>query len=258
VPRILPSEVVRVIERFYPWVKEPGKGKGVKLDHLQTGRISAIVSLADRLPPELLTLNADEFADYIANVELLRSRVPFFIQHGSSQVFEATPVSDIYEALRKCPDQWPAPTVHNLPFITDAALRDAIRLDIDNAERAAVNIEWKAATVLGGAAIEALLLWKLETLPLPDIEAAAISVRQWKKVPPLDKWHLPDYVEVAAIVPTAKPVITADTAALLRVVRNYRNLIHPGAAVRIAEQCDKRTAYAALAGVAGVVNDLTR
>lgn len=257
-PRILPSEMVRVIERFYPWVKEPGKAKGVKLDHLQTGRISAIVSLADRLPPELVTLNADEFADYIANVELLRSRVPFFIQHGSSQVFEATPVLDIYLALRKCPDQFPAPTVHNLSFITHDALRDAIRLDIDNAERAAVNAEWKAATVLGGAAIEALLLWKLDSLPLPDVEAAAMTARPWKKVPPLDEWHLPDYIDVAVIVPTAKPVITASTAALLRIVKNYRNLIHPGASVRTAEQCDKRTAYAALAGVAGVVNDLTR
>jgi hypothetical protein len=257
VARIVPSEVVRVIERFYPWVKETPKAK-VQLDYLQTGRISAIVSLCDRLPSELVTLSADEFADYIADVELLRSRVPFFIQHGSSQTFDARPVLDICSALRKCPDEFPAPTVHDLSFIGNTALRDAIRLDVDNAERAAINGEWKAATVLAGAAIEALLLWKLDTLTWVDVQAAAKAARQWKTVQPLDKWHLIDYVEVAVVMPVAKTVITINTAALLRVVKNYRNLIHPGAAVRTAEQCDKRTAYAAIAGVAGVVNDLIR
>jgi hypothetical protein len=160
--------------------------------------------------------------------------------------------------LRKCPDQFPAPTVHTLTFITNTALRDAIRLDIDNAERALINSEWKAATVLGGAAIEALLLWKLDTVPWPDVETVAKVVRKWKNPPPLNDWHLPDYIEVAAGVPTVKTVITANTAELLRVVKNYRNLIHPGASIRTAEACDKRTAYAVLAGVAGVINDLTR
>jgi hypothetical protein len=216
------------------------------------------VSLLDRLPGELLTLSADEYANYVLNIELMRAWLPI-LQGGSNRVLHATIVRSVYVAVRKCPDQFPAPTVHALAFITDAALRAAIRLDIDNAERGLLNSEWKSATVMGGAAIEALLLWKLTTLPLADVQAAAQTVRKhWKAPPPLTDWQLPDYIEVSAIVPATKPVITANTAALLRVVKDYRNLIHPGAAVRTAEQCDKRTAYAAVACIAGVVNDLMR
>ena len=45
-----------------------------------------------------------------------------------------------------------------LNFVTNAALRDRIRLDISAATSAYQNAEWKAATVLAGAAAEALLL----------------------------------------------------------------------------------------------------
>jgi hypothetical protein len=247
------------MERLFPAVVDEQKAARTSIDHNLTHRVSAVVSLFDRLPPELLTMGTEEYTDYITNVETVRSWVPVLLERGSGRNFAAPPLRQIYLALQQCPDQFPAATVHDLPFITNNdALRDAIRLDIDNAERALVDAEWKAATVMGGAAIEALLLWKLTTLPWTDVEAAAKSARNWKTVKPLDEWHLPDYIEVAAIVPVAKMVITANTLALLRVVKNYRNLIHPGAAIRTAEQCDKRTAHAAIAGVAGVVADLSR
>jgi hypothetical protein len=145
-----------------------------------------------------------------------------------------------------------------LPFITDATLRESLRLDIEHVGRVLAYGEWKATTVLAGSVIEALLLWKLGTLPAADVEAAAKTARNWKTVKPLNEWHLPDYIEVAAIVPTTNPVIVADTADLLRVVKNFRNLIHPGRAERLAQTCDKRTAYAAVAGMEGVVIDLSR
>jgi hypothetical protein len=44
---------------------------------------------------------------------------------------------------------------------------------------------------------------------------------------------------------------------LLRLVKDFRNLIHLGRAERLAKKCDRSTALTALAGVVAVVNDLT-
>jgi hypothetical protein len=52
-----------------------------------------------------------------------------------------------------------------LQFIPDQDLRDSIRRDICAANQALHNGKWKAATVLAGAAIEALLHWKLGQVP---------------------------------------------------------------------------------------------
>jgi hypothetical protein len=64
-------------------------------------------------------------------------------------------------------------------FITDDALRNSIRGDIGAAERAFANFEWKAATVLAGAAIEALLHCPRRTALNGDGPASA---------PPLGRW----------------------------------------------------------------------
>src|SRR5215204_1727747 len=69
-------------------------------------------------------------------------------------------------------------------------------------------------------------------------------------------WHLPDYIEVAAKLPATKPLIGSQTADLLRLVKNFRNLIHPGAAKRLSKKCDRSTALTALAGIVAVVNEL--
>jgi hypothetical protein len=68
----------------------------------------------------------------------------------------------IRRASAKCPDEYPPSATTELLFINDAALREHIRRDLEAANRALNNAEWKAATVLPGAAIEALLHWRLQ------------------------------------------------------------------------------------------------
>jgi hypothetical protein len=64
----------------------------------------------------------------------------------------------IRRALAACPDESPAPETRELAFIEDTELRDGLRLDISAINRALSNSEWKAATVLAGSVVEALLL----------------------------------------------------------------------------------------------------
>jgi hypothetical protein len=68
-----------------------------------------------------------------------------------------------------------------------------------------MNAEWKAATVLSGAAIEALLHWRLsEPSPVrPAIDAsvvtlAAAGTMSKPSKPDLDWWVLHHFIEVAA------------------------------------------------------------
>ena len=65
-------------------------------------------------------------------------------------------------------------------------------------------------------------------------------------------WHLHEYVEVAAHLGIIKP----DTATLVRLAKDFRNLIHPGRAARLGQKCDRATALGALAAVEAVVRDL--
>ena len=122
--------------------------------------------------------------------------------------------------------------------------------------------QWKGATVLAGSAIEALLLWAIqdqEQNKLGTIAAAlaALVPKPLGKNPGSDPegegWHLHQFVEVAAYL----KVIQANTATLVRLAKDFRNLIHPGRAKRLNQKCEIDTALGALAAVEAVARDLT-
>jgi hypothetical protein len=237
-PQVVPSEIVRVIDKNFEWAAGTAKPPRLDLNHL--GRVVAILALLDRLPSHLLTLNVTEYADYINTVEALRSRPQLWmVQPGISR--SGAPIREIRDFLTKCPDDWPPPTVEGLNFVTDNDLRADLRRDIDHAQRALDASEWKAATVLAGAVVESLLLWKLGTYPDTDVQAAVKGLGLF-----------------AAVFPAApgKPILTAETVKLLELVKDFRNLIHPGRAIRLQKQCGRDTALTAMAGVVAAVREL--
>jgi hypothetical protein len=75
--------------------------------------------------------------------------------------------------------------------------------------------------------------------------SAAMSKNRLKKEPKpdLDGWGLQEFIEVAGELKVIKPA----TVAAANLARDFRNLIHPGAAARRAEVCDRATALSALA-----------
>jgi hypothetical protein len=145
-------------------------------------------------------------------------------------------------------------------FVTDAELRDSVRLDISAANRDAENGEYKGATVLAGSATEALLLWAIQERTIKGTIAASVAAlvkastlsRQPKPNP--DQW---DFIELIAVAQHLK-LIGDETATQCRLCKNFRNLIHPGRAKRLDQVCDRGTALAALAAVELVVRDLKR
>ena len=165
----------------------------------------------------------------------------------------------VVHVLARCADEYPPSSTTELSFIKDNELRESIRRDAGAANRALNNAEWKAATVLAGATIEALLHWRLQEPP-PDSVAiqsavdalvAAKTFNEPHKDP--DRWQLHHFIEVAAHL----NLIGSDTSSAARLAQNFRNLIHPGRAARLAQTCDRATAYSAIGALEHVIRDLT-
>jgi len=237
------------------------------MDYGSLGPVSAIVDMTERVPDEVVTVQGDIANGYYAGLSTLRSAVHAW-QSGHQQTYvsrvgafpELHPITLVRVALAQCPDSVPTPGTAELNFITDAPLRQSIRVDIGAANRDLANGEWKGATVLAGAAVEALLLWAIQDHeqhnPGSIVAAgAALFAAHTLANPPHqnpEMWGLHEYVEVTAQLHLIEP----ETAIQVRQAKNFRNLIHPGRAARLGQTCDRGTAFSALAAVELVCRDL--
>jgi hypothetical protein len=258
--RVMPSRVVQTIDELFPHAARNmpnavlGAGGG--------SQYLGILNLLKDVPDELITLEPADYSELV----LAKSTIEEHLAHWRSRgnVGEMAPVKGfdvvtvIRRALAKCPDEYPPSATTELLFINDAALRDNIRRDLGAAERAFNNAEWKAATVLAGATIEALLHWRLqEPSPGPTAVQAAVAalVAQRTINNPgnnLDRWHLHEFIEVAGHLGLLKP----DTCSAARLAQNFRNLIHPGRAARLAQTCNRGTAHSAAGALDQVIDEL--
>jgi hypothetical protein len=163
----------------------------------------------------------------------------------------------VRQLLEKCPDQAPSESGTQLTFIEDETFRRTLGVDLGSAERALSGGEWKAATVLAASVAEALLLWAIREHVESDIGIAvkqALNVN--KKLPTNDltdrAWSFGDYIGTAR----ALNEIDERTASRCRDAKDYRNLIHAGAAQREKEECNRATAHGALCAVYATIKDL--
>ena len=262
-PRVVPSDVVKAADRLFPdMVKAPNAFPGIGPDAVP--RLIALADLVHAVAPELITLNSEEYAALLACVAYMRALGDAF-QAGLHVIsfnlegYEHNPVATVRGAMAKCPDEAAAPATTDLPFITDVDLRDSIRRDISAANSDLAEGKWKSATVLSGSVVETLLLWALQEKEKHNagVLAATISALLGKaltKKPGSDPeaWGLHEYVEVAAHL----GLIEDDTAKLVRLAKDFRNLIHPGRAARLGQKCDRATALGALAAAEAVARDL--
>jgi hypothetical protein len=261
-PRIVPSQVVSFIDRF-PLTE---RNNVVQLSDLEPHVLSSALGLIEQIPDELLTMDGATYALLVEQqyriediLERWRKDADQGHQRYTNRVVPAdNPLAIIRGALAKCPDESPAPSTSLLNFIPDSDLRSNLRNDMGSINRALSNGEWKAATVLAGSVIEALLLWALLQRPTADVKNAGIKLVASKalKKPPdtnLEEWVLHQYIEVSEFLKVIKP----DTAKQTRLAKEFRNLIHPGRSQRTGQKCDRATALSAVAGAEHVIRDLT-
>jgi hypothetical protein len=238
-----------------------------QVDSRDVPSLAALAHLVEAVPEDLIVLEPRRYAELAAAVAYLRAVVGVFQGSRAPQAlqpllrgFEENPIALIRAAMEACPDEVPARETPALAFIGDPELRESIRLDLSAAHRDLAQGAWKGATVLAGSAIEALLLWALQehekqgggglTAAVGTLRANGALTRQPNANP--EGWHLHEYVEVGAHLGLIKP----ETATLVRLAKDFRNLIHPGRAIRLGQKCDRATALGALAAAEAVVRDL--
>ena len=210
------------------------------------------MKLSAEIPTELLSISGEDYGNLVHGLAALENVVTKWNLRGGNDppnnIRDMSPVTLVREMLAKCPDEYPSAFTVELAFITDANLRDSIRMDLSTAASTLHNGEWKASTVLSGAVIEALLLWKIQENP----KQISTSRTAPKKNP--EKWVLEELIKVAAEL----GFIKMQTSEQAGHARNFRNLIHPGKAQRASQVCDWGTAHSALGAVASTIRDLER
>lgn len=245
-PRVVPSQIVALIDGSFPnreqhnfLIIEPFRPV-----------VLTMLKLISQMPDELMTLSGEEYNNFVVAIHtldnLLNTRPLPPSPSGPSAL------KSLRTALAKCPDEAPAPATAELTFIPDVPLRDSIRNDMSAAYRALHDGLWKGATVLAGAAAEALLLWAIERKSPSDVQNARVAVVPTASTD-ANRWNFDEYIKVSKQL----GLIGAETAKQADLAREFRNLIHPGRSARLAKICDRGTALSALAAVELVVRDLS-
>ena len=264
-PKITPSQVVGYIERAFPEIAEPGTYTKVALNHPKVYALAAVGDMCDAIPSELLVLSDDDYAEYLTAVTALRFEIQNWLgaseRRGSHLVFlegqgQTTSVDVIVRVLRACPDLVPAAEPDTFSFIDEADLRIDLLSDYGSASRAFSTGDWKAATVMAGSLVEALLLWRLARLE-PKQRREAVQALQMGVDPELLEgpgWGIWQYAEVASHL----KLIEEHTFSEVRQLKDFRNLIHPGRSIRLGRKCDRGSAYVGLAAIEFVRADCSK
>lgn len=268
-PRIVPSQVVNLIDQLFPQYSTGGNDRNQWFSQLidRCYGLQAILVLFEQIPPSLLVLNNQEYSELVSGVAAISNSMKNPKSHGHGFSIELSPISEfgnlnpialIRDLLAKCPDEFPSPGTAELLFMADHDLRAILRNDIDAVNRALADSEWKAATVLAGSVVEALLLWALQQRMRQEIDVAIQKLMSQKILSrspssDLELWTPHDYIEVSSCM----GLISAETTNQTRLAKNFRNLIHPGRSQRLGQACNRATALSAVAAVEHVVQDLT-
>jgi hypothetical protein len=267
-PTVVPSQIVQYIDKTFSEDEKRGS-KPIDLSPARSGALMALLTLTEHIPNALLPSDPEAYAQLVRSLEQIR----FSLKRAESQDFRSeaiagppdvrpsapgqpNPVGFIRAAFAQCPDELTPLGSQEFGFITNREIRFGLLRDLATTRSSLLNEEWKSATVIAGSLLEALLLWAISQRQ-KDVQSAcssAVSKRGLAKSPPNDllKWDLHEYIEVAAEL----GLIEADTTAEARLAKDFRNLIHPGRALRRAQDCDRGSALLANAAVEHVARDL--
>jgi hypothetical protein len=203
-PRVVPSQVVELIDKLFPEAARQTEGNVFALDISHSPRLAAIMHLVEKIPDQLITVSGAPYSELVSSIAAIRTHIEIWQSQGRTMrllrvdgLRDLNPVTLIRQALAACPDEFPAPGTSELTFIPDGALRESLRRDISAANQALANGGWKAATVLAGSVIEALLLWALQQHNSASVSAAVFKLGL-RVDSDIEKWGLHAYIEVAA------------------------------------------------------------
>lgn len=101
--------------------------------------------------------------------------------------------------------------------------------------------QWKAASILAGSVIEAVLHWKLSQ----DAVACATAQIALGITTPFDRLGLDEHIKIAVHL----NVLSQQTVDQAKIAKDYRNLIHAGRAIRLNMKSTRGSAHASIGGM---------
>ena len=251
---VMPHDAANALLNLFPHLAQvPGAGSKY-YDATDVQSFHAALEIVKCIPDELFTVDSMTYALLLTILFRLDAQAQQWMRFpNAGRVYfhaDKDPLRNLFNVLRALPDRYPSKSPERLLFITDAELRESLGSDIEEVERALRNSEWKAATVLAGSTIEALLLWRLNQ----DPEAArrTTAPKGVARKPDLNRWELHQLITAAAEL----ALISSDTALAAGLAKDFRNLIHPGRVQRLGQSCNRGTAYSAVAALEHVTDDL--
>jgi hypothetical protein len=259
-PRVVPTQIIAFIDEEFSFAQAR---QPFNVDMQFKDRVTALLRLVDELPDELIRITDREYNRFVRSVETMRSTIALWDAHGVTQAFTdrrlGGAITDLRDSLLLLDDQQVPAEIAGLTFITDADLRESIRADIAFADNAFSGTEWKAATVLAGAVVEALLLWAINERPSAVVQASLSKLQAANKIPKNiskdpDTWTLDVYRQVAADL----GIVKGSAVTQIELTQGFRNLIHPGKARRTSQQCSRSTAHNALGAMERLIEDFSK
>ena len=258
VTRVVPSQIVEFLDATFD--SDCLRKTDERIEAWREFQLQALLWMLDQVPSELLPADRNEFSALIACRFSIQHMIQQWQRLGASYYQfnpvgreKANPLWVMRELLTKCPDSVPVPEIAGLDFVDDEALRNQLRIDMTEAFDAERNGDWKAATVLAGSVMEALLLWALGKSTREQINTAFPEATKGRlRDLHLNEWTLGPYIGAAH----ALGLIDDYTRHQAHLAQNFRNLIHAGRATRLGEQCNHGTSLGALAGMERVADAL--
>jgi hypothetical protein len=200
-PRAFPSQIVAYLQSYF--------GSSAKFHdvHSKIGAIQGFLDLYKDLPPELIRLPPEDYADLVGAVGGIRLGIDQFRFAGRNDSLNsvAAALDRAQVQIAKLKDEVPS-TSHDLAFIRDPLLHEMIGLDLSAVTTDLQSAEWKGATIIAGSCCEALLLYGLQAreAKAPGAIAKAVSALPWSKGKPPNpsdatdrSWDLFSYTKVA-------------------------------------------------------------
>jgi hypothetical protein len=237
-PKVVPTQIVTFIDGDFSFAEV---GRDYNVDMQFRDCVSALLRLVDELPDNLITFDGENYNRFVRAVETMRSTIGVWQSVGAStgDLYHrrlGAAITELGRLLMDLDDERTPATTAGLSFIEDHDLRESIRADIAAADAAFAGQGWKATTVLGGAVVEALLLWAIVQRTRSEVSDAIIKLKTVKRLSPKigsdpQGWSL----EIYKVVAEELGIISDNAVLLITLAQGFRNLIHPGKAIRTGE-----------------------
>ena len=144
--------------------------------------------------------------------------------------------------------------MNDFSFIGDDALQAMIERDKEELDNSLKSGLWKATLLLAGSIIEAILVDYFLNFPPNENILSVFEDADFKRY----KGRKIEELDLIALIKLAvkDKLIAEETSQLSTVIKNYRNLIHPGRELRKKEKVNEHTATVAKSLVEIVISEI--